>query len=248
MTAARAAAAALSALALAALLTAAAGCGVPIDNEAQTIDVTDLPEGLRPGFTPTTTSAAPVPLTVPTTVYLLTNPPDTERTVAVATTRQVARSGALRDVLAALFGETTTAEEQAEGYFNTLELFAMNDVTVSDSVATVDISPLSMEDLPPPADTLELVAAQLVFTVAEWGAEGTRILLDGAEVPIPTSDDDADPGSVLTVSAYEQFHLELPSAATTLTKTTLAATTTAPDATPTTRVPSSSIPSQPAPG
>lgn len=248
MTPARGPAAGLSALALAVLLTAAAGCGVPIDGEAQAIDVADLPEGLRPGFTPTTTSAAPVPLTVSRTVYLLTNPQDTERTVAVATTRQVARNGALRDVLAALFGETTTAEEQAEGYFNTLELFAMNDVTVSDNVATVDISPLSLEDRPPPADTLELVAAQLVFTVAEWGAKGTRILLDGAEVPIPTSDDDADPGSVLTISAYEQFHPELPSATITLTTTTLAAATTVPDVTPAARTPSSSTPSQPAPG
>ena len=201
--------------ALAAGLAALAliGCSLPVDETAQAIDPDDLPEGLRPGFTPTTTSPAPLPLTESRAVFLLTNPQDTERTVAVAVERQVPRNGAVGGVLATLFGQSTTAEEQSEGFFNSLELFEMNAVTVGDGVATVDIMPISEEDLPPPAETLKLVAAQLVFTVAASGIEGTRILLNGEAVSIPTSDDDADPGSVLRVGSYEQFQPDLPSAA-----------------------------------
>ncbi len=188
------------------LVCGGVACGVPVDDEAQAIDLADLPEGLRPGFTPSTSTTAPEPLTTTHTVYLLNNPQDTERTVVVPAERQVRSPGALADVLGTLFGEATTADEQAVGYFNTLELFEVNQVSVDRSAgeATVDIVSLSAEELPP-ADTLRLVAAQLVFTVNEWGLDGTRILLDGVEVSIPTSDDDAEPGAVLNVGSYEQF-------------------------------------------
>ena len=210
----------LAAFAGVALLVAAGlvGCSLPTDETAEAIDPEDLPESLRPGFTASTTIAVPAPLTEARTVYLLTNPQDIERTVVVAVERQVDRNATLAEVLATLFGETTSAEEQAAGYFNTLELFEIANATVSGGVATVDIVPVSPEDFPPPPDTLELVAAQLVYTAsAAEDVDGVRILLDGEEVSIPTSDADAEPGSVLTTSAYEQFQLEFAPISTTTT-------------------------------
>ena len=206
-------AALLGAAALAACLS---GCGLPTDETAQPIDPEDLPETLRPGFTATTTTTAPAPLTEARTVYLLTNPQDIERTVVVEAQRQVERNATLAEVLATLFGESTSPEEQAAGYFNTLELFEIANATVTNGIATIDLAPLSPEDMPPPADTLELVAAQLVYTAsADEGVNGVRILLSGEEVSIPTSDADAEPGSVLTISAYEQFQPDFAPATTT---------------------------------
>ena len=196
----------LAALALAA--AAAYGCGLPTDDSAQAIDPDELPESLRPGFTASTTTTVPAPLTEARSVFLLTNPQDIERTIVVEVGRQVGRSATLADVLATLFGEATSTEESDAGYFNTLELFEILSATVIDGVATVDIVHLSPEgeDQPPSADELRFAAAQLVFTAsATEGVDGIRILLGGEEVSIPTSDADAEPGSVLRTSAYEQF-------------------------------------------
>ena len=149
----------LAALALA--VAAIAGCGLPTDDDAQAIDPDELPESLRPGFTASTTTTIPAPLTVSRIVYLLTNPQDIERTVVVEVERQVDRNATLGDVLATLFGEATSAEESDAGYFNTLELFEILSATVIDGVATVDIVNLSPEgeDQPPSADELEFAAA-----------------------------------------------------------------------------------------
>ena len=196
----------LAALVLAA--AAASGCGLPTDDTAQAIDPDELPESLRPGFTASTTTTVPAPLTEARTVFLLTNPQDIERTIVVEVERQVDRNATLGDVLATLFGEATSAEESDAGYFNTLELFEILNATVIDGVATVNIVHLSPEgeDQPPSADELRFAAAQLVFTAsATEGIDGVRILLDGEQVSIPTSDADAEPGSVLRTSAYEQF-------------------------------------------
>ena len=196
---------------LAVLLLAAAtagGCGLPTDENAQAIDPDDLPETLRPGFTATTTTTVPAPLTESRPVYLLTNPQDIERTIVVEVERQVDRNATLGDVLASLFGEATLAEESDAGYFNTLELFEILSASVVDGVATIDIVHLSPEgeDSAPSADELRFAAAQIVFTAAATeGVDGVRILLDGVEVSVPTSDADAEPGSVLRTSAYEQF-------------------------------------------
>ena len=199
-----AAAAGLCGLLLAA--AAVSGCGLPTDATAQDIDPEDLPESLRPGFVASTTTTVPAPLTEPRTVYLLTNPQDIERTIVVEVDRQVNRNASLADVLATLFGEATSVEESDAGYFNTLELFEILDATVADGVATIDIVHLSPEGVPPSADELEFAAAQLVFTAsATEGVEGVRILLDGEAVSIPTSDADAEPGSVLRTGSYEQF-------------------------------------------
>ena len=190
------------------LLAAAAvsGCGLPTDATAQDIDPEELPESLRPGFVASTTTTVPAPLTEPRTVYLLTNPQDIERTIVVEVERQVNRSAGLADVLATLFGEAASVEESDAGYFNTLELFEILGATVADGVATVDIVHLSPEGVPPSADELEFAAAQIVFTAsAADDVDGVRILLDGEEVSVPTSDADAEPGSVLRTSAYEQF-------------------------------------------
>ena len=196
----------LAALVLAA--AAASGCGLPTDDTAQAIDPDELPESLRPGFTASTTTTVPAPLTEARTVFLLTNPQDIERTVVVEVERQVNRNATLGDVLATLFGEATSVEESDAGYFNTLELFEILSATVTGGVATVDIVHLSPEgeDQPPSGDELGFAAAQLVFTAsATEGVDGVRVLLDGEEVSIPTSDADAEPGSVLRTSAYEQF-------------------------------------------
>ena len=199
---------------LAALMLAAIavwGCGLPTDENAQAIDPEELPESLRPGFTASTTTTVPAPLTESRPVYLLTNPQDIERTIVVPVERQVDRNATLGDVLASLFGEATSAEESDAGYFNTLELFEILSANVLDGVATVDIVHLSPEgeDQPPSADELRFAAAQLVFTAAATeGVDGVRILLDGEEVSVPTSDADAEPGSVLRTSAYEQFQAD----------------------------------------
>lgn len=198
----------------------APGCGLPTDEEAQAIDPEELPESLRPGFTASTTTTVPAPLTEARTVYLLTNPQDIERTIVVQVERQVNRNATLGDVLATLFGEATSAEESDAGYFNTLELFEILSATVLDGVATIDIVHLSPEgeDQPPSADELRFAAAQLVFSASETeGVEGVRILLDGVEVSVPTSDADAEPGSVLRTSAYEQFQPDFAPATTTTT-------------------------------
>ena len=202
------------------VLTAAvaAGCGLPTDETAQAIDPDELPESLRPGFTASTTTTIPAPLTEPRTVFLLTNPQDIERTVVVEVERQVDRNATLGDVLATLFGEATSTEESDAGYFNTLELFEILSATVADGVATVNIVHLSPEgeDQPPSADELRFAAVQLVFTAsATEGVDGVRILLDGEEVSVPTSDADAEPGSVLRTSAYEQFQPDFAPATTT---------------------------------
>lgn len=202
------------ALAVAVCAIFASGCGVPTDQTAQAIDPSELPESLRPGFTVAPTTTTPAPLNETHTVYLLTQPQDIERTVVVAVERQIGRNASLADLLSTLFGEITSAEENAAGYFNPLELFEMLDTTVVDSVATVDIAPLSTED----PDTLELVAAQLVFTATAWeDVEGVRILLNGAEVSVPTSDADAEPGAVLRTSAFEQFQADFAPPSTTTT-------------------------------
>ena len=196
----------------------ASGCGLPTDEEAQAIDPEELPESLRPGFTASTTTTVPAPLTEARTVYLLTNPQDIERTIVVEVERQVNRNAPLGEVLATLFGEATLAEESDAGYFNTLELFEILSATVLDGVATIDIVHLSPEgeDQPPSADELEFAAAQMVFTAsAAEGVDGVRILLDGEEVSVPTSDADAEPGSVLRTSAYEQFQPDFAPATTT---------------------------------
>ena len=198
----------LAVLLLAAATATAGGCGLPTDENAQAIDPDDLPETLRPGFTATTTTTVPAPLTESRPVYLLTNPQDIERTIAVEVERQVDRNATLGDVLASLFGEATLAEESDAGYFNTLELFEILSASVVDGVATIDIVHLSPEgeDSAPSADELRFAAAQIVFTAAATeGVDGVRILLDGVEVSVPTSDADAEPGSVLRTSAYEQF-------------------------------------------
>ena len=207
----------LAVLALAAV--ASSGCGLPTDENAQAIDPEELPETLRPGFTATTTTTVPAPLTVSRPVYLLTNPQDIERTIVVEVERQVDRNATLADVLATLFGEATLAEESDAGYFNTLELFEILSATVIDGVATVDVVHLSPEgeDSAPSADEMRFAAAQIVFTAsATDDVDGVRILLDGDEVSVPTSDADAEPGSVLRISAYEQFQ---PSFAPTTTTT-----------------------------
>lgn len=186
----------------------AGGCGLPTDENAQEIDPDDLPESLRPGFTATTTTTVPAPLTESRSVYLLTNPQDIERTIVVEVDRQVDRNATFGDVLASVFGEPTSIEESDAGYFNTLELFEILSATVVDGVATVNIVHLSPEgeDSAPSADEMRFAAAQLVFTAsATEGVDGIRILLDGEEVSVPTSDADAEPGSVLRTSAYEQF-------------------------------------------
>ena len=204
--------------ALVLVVAAASGCGLPTDERAQAIDPDELPESLRPGFTASTTTTVPAPLTEGRTVYLLTNPQDIERTIVVEVERQIDRNATLADVLATLFGEATSAEESDAGYFNTLELFEILSATVIDGVATVDIVHLSPEgeDQPPSADELEFAAAQLVFTAsATEGVDGVRILLDGEAVSVPTSDADAEPGSVLRTSAYEQFQPDFAPATTT---------------------------------
>ena len=196
----------LAALVLAA--AAASGCGLPTDDTAEAIDPDELPESLRPGFTASTTTTVPAPLTEARTVFLLTNPQDIERTIVVEVERQVDRNATLGDLLATLFGEATAAEESDAGYFNTLELFEILSASVIDGVAIVNIVHLSPEgeDQPPSADELRFAAAQIVFTAsATEGIDGVRILLDGQEVSVPTSDADAEPGSVLRTSAYEQF-------------------------------------------
>jgi len=208
---------------LAALFLAAAtagGCGLPTDENAEAIDPDDLPETLRPGFTASTTTTVPAPLTESRLVYLLTNPQDIERTIVVEVERQVNRNATLGDVLDSLFGEATSTDESDAGYFNTLELFEILSATVIDGVATIDIVHLSPEgeDSAPSADELRFAAAQLVFTAsAAEGVDGVRILLDGAEVSVPTSDADAEPGSVLRTSAYEQFQPDFAPATTTTT-------------------------------
>lgn len=196
----------LAALAMAAAALAGA-CGISTDEAARAIDPEDLPETLRPGFTAAPTTSVPAaPVAEPHTVYLLTDPPDIERTIVAQAKRPVAVGGTVADVLATLFGQTTTADEQAAGYFNTLELFELTGAAAADGVATIDFAPLSPEDNPPPADTLKLAAAQLVFTITEIdGINGVRLLLDGDEVSIPTSDADAEPGAVLRRDNYEQF-------------------------------------------
>ena len=206
----------VAALVLAA--AAASGCGLPTDDTAQAIDPDELPESLRPGFTASTTTTVPAPLTEARTVFLLTNPQDIERTIVVEVERQVDRNATLGDVLATLFGQATAAEESDAGYFNTLELFEILSASVIDGVAIVNIVHQSPEgeDQPPSADELRFAAAQMVFTAsATEGIDGIRILLDGQEVSVPTSDADAEPGSVLRTSAYEQFQPDFAPAATT---------------------------------
>ena len=206
----------VAALVLAA--AAASGCGLPTDDTAQAIDPDELPESLRPGFTASTTTTVPAPLTEARTVFLLTNPQDIERTIVVEVERQVDRNATLGDVLATLFGQATAAEESDAGYFNTLELFEILSASVIDGVAIVNIVHQSPEgeDQPPSADELRFAAAQMVFTAsATEGIDGIRILLDGQEVSVPTSDADAEPGSVLRTSAYEQFQPDFAPTATT---------------------------------
>ena len=206
----------VAALVLAA--AAASGCGLPTDDTAEAIDPDELPASLRPGFTASTTTTVPAPLTEARTVFLLTNPQDIERTIVVEVERQVDRNATLGDVLATLFGQATAAEESDAGYFNTLELFEILSASVIDGVAIVNIVHQSPEgeDQPPSADELRFAAAQMVFTAsATEGIDGIRILLDGQEVSVPTSDADAEPGSVLRTSAYEQFQPDFAPTATT---------------------------------
>ena len=48
--------------------------------------------------------------------------------------------------------------------------------------------------------------AQLVFTATSYeGVTGVQILINGEEIPIPTTDGDVEPGTILNKDDYERF-------------------------------------------
>jgi len=215
---------------LAVTVLAAAACSVPTDEAAQEIDPEQLPVSLRPDFTTTTTTTIPAPVTEPAIVYLLEIPPETERRLVVAVSRDVQRGSSIQAVLSTLFsGEVRTEAEQEAGYSNALFELALDSATIDDDVAVIDIIPLTPEGEPsdePFTGDLIGAAAQLVFTASEYeNVTGIRILINGEEVSVPTNDGDAEPGATLTTNDYEQFDPDFVPPSTTTTSAPLAETT-----------------------
>jgi spore germination protein GerM len=216
----------LPAVLVASLLLAGA-CGVPTNETAQAIDPEQLPESLRPDFTTTTTTSEPAPLTESATVFLLWLPPDTERRVVVEVSREVPLGSSLETVLSTLFGsDVRTEQEVEEGYSSALFELDLGEVSIDDGVATIDVIPLTPEGEPseePFTGDLLGAAAQLVWTATEYeGVMGARILINGEGVIVPTTNQDAEPGQILTRVDYERFDPERQDAITTTTTTTTA--------------------------
>ena len=200
-----------------AVVFSVAACGIPTDDSAAAIDVEQLPESLRPGVTSTTTTIVDTPLTESAIVFLLESVPNTERRVVREVLRDVPRGTSLEGVLATIFGPEVRSEEELElGYSNALfELMLLGTVVrdIADwegEVALIDIQPLTPEGAPSEdAFTGDLIgaAAQLVFSATAYeGVTGVQILINGEETPIPTTDGDVEPGTILIKENYERFN------------------------------------------
>ena len=200
-----------------AVVLSVAACGIPTDDSAAPIDVEQLPESLRPGITTTTTTIVDTPLTESAIVFLLESVPNTERRVVREVLRDVPRGTPLEGVLSTIFGPDVRNEEELElGYSNALfELMLLGAVVrdVADwsgGVALINIQPLTPEGAPSEeAFTGDLIgaAAQLVFSATSYeGVTGVQILINGEETPIPTTDGDVEPGTILVKENFERFN------------------------------------------
>lgn len=181
-------------------------CSLPVDEEATVIPQDQLPDVLRSDLsTTTTTTLAPSVVAVTVSIYLLDVV--AQRSVVVATTREVEQSASFKDRISLLFGtEIRTETEKEQGWSNALREFELLDASINDGVAVIDMvaldasgSPITVE-----ARLLADAAAQLVYTSTTLSnINGVRVLIDGQTAFLPTSGGDTK--QIVTTADFKRY-------------------------------------------
>ncbi|HLX87766.1 MAG TPA: GerMN domain-containing protein [Acidimicrobiales bacterium] len=168
-------------LAVAALATTAAGCGVPLDNGPTALPRRGVPFGLLTPGTPTTsTSSQPPPVAVSVQVFLLA--PGGH---VAAVSRDVPVPAPLAAVLGALVDGPTNTEAAAGLSTAIPAQTQVISATVTGGTATVDLGG-TFGQLVGPAQ-IDAVA-QIVFTATALpGVTGVAFELSGQPVDVPTA-------------------------------------------------------------
>jgi hypothetical protein len=213
-----------SVLVVALCLTAVAACGVPESSEVRPINPADVPFGLNETTTTTTTTTLAPTTTRPapeTTVVDATTTTVQESTTTVApvepvtlffltgrevvpTQRSLLSPATPPQVLAALASGPPTGEEAA-GLRTALPFEMEMLVQVESGVATVDLPPTFLEDVP--GSEQRLAIAQIVLTLTRRGGVGqVRFTLGGEPQQVPRGQGDiTSPGGEVSCDDYENL-------------------------------------------
>lgn len=197
-----------------------AACGVPDDSGFEQIDPADVPFGLNETTTTTTTLAPTTSSAPPTTVVdATTTTVETSTTVApvepvtlffltgrevVPTQRGLLSPASPPQVLAALVEGPPTGEEAA-GLRTALPAEMEMLVQVAEGVATVDLPPTFLDDVP--GSEQRLAIAQIVLTLTRRGGVGqVRFTLGGEPQQVPRGQGDiTSPGGTVSCDDYQNL-------------------------------------------
>jgi len=193
-------------LVLLAIVLGLGSCSLPVDDHATVISQSELPDVLRSDLTTTTTTTlAPSAESVQVTIYLLGVVAD--RSVVVATTREVDESSSFQDRIGLLFDtEIRTEAEKEQGWSNSLREFKLLNAFVNDGIAVIDMVAVdaSGSQITVEARLLADAAAQLVYSsTALSDVQGVRVLIDGSTAFLPTSGGDTK--QVVSTSDFERY-------------------------------------------
>ncbi len=204
-------------------------CSLPVDDQASVIPQTELPDVLRSDLATTpTVTVAPGSTTEPVTIYLLAVVAD--RSVVMATSRDVDQSADFEARIGTLFGtEIRTDAEKEMGWSNALREFVLLNASVNENgIAIIDMVAVDAEGLPITVEARLLAdaAAQLVYTATSLTkAIGVRILIDGETAFLPTAGGDTK--QVVSTSDFERYDPDyVPTTTTSATSSSVAPQTT----------------------
>lgn len=207
-------------------LAVVAACGVPSSSDVRPIDPADVPFGLNETTTTTTTTTTTLAPTTTrplpeTTVVDATTTTAQESTTTVApvepvtlffltgrevvpTQRSLLSPATPPQVLAALASGPPTGEEAA-GLRTALPTEMEMLVQVEAGVATVDLPPTFIEDVP--GSEQRLAIAQIVLTLTRRGGVGqVRFTLGGEPQQVPRGQGDiTSPGGAVSCDDYENL-------------------------------------------
>lgn len=159
------------------------GCGVPIEEQATSVAIDQVPEGLRP--TDTTTPEEPVASEL-VDIWLV-------RDDELVTTRHLIEAPATAQAaLTELLAGPTSAEQERSLRSAIPDASVVIDVELLRGVATVDLSP-SFSDIP--AQDQVFAVGQIVLTMTDLRGVGrVRFVVDDAQiaVPLPSGDTSED--------------------------------------------------------
>lgn len=214
-----------SILVVALSLGAVAACGVPESSEVRPIDPADVPFGLNETTTTSTTTTTLAPTTTrpapETTVVDATTTTVQESTTTVApvesvllffltgrevvpTQRSLLSPATPPQVLAALASGPPTGEEAA-GLRTALPTEMEMLVQVEEGIATVDLPPTFIEEVP--GSEQRLAIAQIVLTLTRRPGVGqVRFTLGGEPQQVPRGQGDiTSPGGAVSCDDYENL-------------------------------------------